>query len=456
MKLAGGRVTVRRYWDIPLQTPDGYTDQQLPDICDRIQELLLEAIRIRLRADVPVGTYLSGGLDSSGVTALVVQNFNNEVKTYGIRFDEDAFDEGKHQEDMVEFLQVRHRELLASNDRIGQVFPEVVWYCETPLLRTAPAPLYMLSGLVRENNFKVVLTGEGGDEVFGGYNIFREAKLRRFWAKQPDSTARPELIGRLYPYIFDEPRLKKTLQAFFARGLDRPDNPLFSHLIRWENTRKIKVFFSDEINNRIGDYNGYDEIRSLLPAAYQDWDGVTRAQYLEMILFLSNYLLSSQGDRVAMGHSLEIRLPYLDPNVMAFMGRVPSKWKIFGLNEKYVLKKSFRGIVPDSIAFRPKHPYRAPINESLLKGVSSDYTREMLSDRCLKEAGLFDKDRVGKLLKLLNRPGSGSEVNNMALVGILSAQLAHKQFVSEFPSMPDYTGSPDVVFDRSSGAGEPS
>ena len=456
MKVAGGQVTIDKYWDIPLHAPDEFIDLEPTEICERIQDLLLDAVKIRLRADVPVGTYLSGGLDSSGLTALVVQNFNNDVNTFGIRFEEDAFDEGEHQQNMVEFLKVRHKELLASNDRIGEVFPEVVWYSEKPILRTAPAPLFMLSGLVRENNFKVVLTGEGGDEVFGGYNIFREAKLRQFWAKEPGSTARPELISRLYPYIFDNPRLKKTLQAFFAKGLDQPDDPLFSHLIRWGNTSKIKMFFSDELKDRVGNYDGYGEVRSLLPPAYKNWDSVVKAQYLEMAVFFSNYLLSSQGDRVAMGHSLEIRLPYLDPNVMEFMGRVPSKWKVFGLDEKYILKRAFRGILPDSITARAKHPYRAPISGSLLKGPTSEHNRELLSENCLKESGLFDPGRVGKLIKLLEGPGSGSEVNNMALVGILSAQLTHKQFVDEFPGVPSFSGSPDRVFDRSSGSDEPS
>jgi asparagine synthase (glutamine-hydrolysing) len=449
LKVAGGRVTIDKYWDIPLHSPDEFVNFEPPEICERIQELLLEAIRLRLRADVPVGTYLSGGLDSSGVTALVVRNFNNRVNTFGVRFQEAAFDEGVYQNSMVSFLNVRHQELQASNDRIGEVFPEVVWYCEKPILRTAPGPLYLLSGLVRQNNFKVVLTGEGADEVFGGYNIFREAKLRRFWAKQPDSKARPELIGRLYPYIFNNPRGKKTLQAFFARGLDRPDDPLFSHLIRWANTGKIKTFFSDELKAEIGGYDGVGELRSLLPPAYHDWDVVAKAQYLEMVLFLSNYLLSSQGDRVAMGHSLEIRLPYLDPKVMEFMGRVPSKWKIFGLDEKYILKRSFRGILPDTITARAKHPYRAPISESLLKGSFAGRTRELLSESGLKRSGLFDPGRVGKLVKLLEGPGGGSEVNNMALVGILSTQLVHQQYVREFPAEPVHPGSPDRVFDRS-------
>jgi asparagine synthase (glutamine-hydrolysing) len=447
MKISGDRVDIGKYWNIPLSAPEECIDHPPEKIAATIQEKLLDAIRLRLRADVPVGTYLSGGLDSSGVTALVVKRFDSDVSTFGIRFEEHEFDEGHHQEDMVSFLGAHHHEIHADNRSIGTAFPDVVWHCEKPMLRTAPAPLFLLSRLVRDNHLKVVLTGEGADEVFGGYNIFREAKVRKFWAKQPDSKARPELIGKLYPYIFDNPRLKRTLQAFFAKGLDRPDDPLFSHMIRWDNTSRIKMFFSRELRDRIGDYDGRREVSRLLPNEYESWDCVVKAQYLEMVVFLSNYLLSSQGDRVAMAHSLEIRLPFLDPNVMEYMGRVPSKWKIFGLDEKYILKRSFKNVLPDSITARPKHPYRAPISESLLHADSAPYTRELMSAGALKRTGLFDAARVERLVTQLQRRG-GSEVNNMALVGILSTQLVYQDFVENFPRVPPHPTPPHRIFDR--------
>jgi asparagine synthase (glutamine-hydrolysing) len=448
MTVNADQIQIGRYWNIPLCAPEDCIDRPLDTIAAEIREKMLDAVRLRLRADVPVGTYLSGGLDSSGVTALVVQNFDSDVRTFGIRFEEDEFDEGEYQQQMVSFLKTTHSEIHAGNDAIGAAFPDVVWHCEKPVLRTAPAPLYLLSRLVREHDLKVVLTGEGADEVFGGYNIFREAKVRKFWSKEPDSKIRPELIGKLYPYIFQNPRLKKSLQAFFARGIDRPDDPLFSHMIRWNNTSKIKLFFSSDLRSRIGDYDGFREVARALPRDYERWDCVVKAQYLEMIVFLSNYLLSSQGDRVAMANSLEIRLPYLDPNVMEYMSRVPSKWKIFGLDEKHILKRSFRGVLPDSIASRNKHPYRAPISNSLLGTATAGYTDDLLSEKKLGAAGLFDPGKVGKLVELLRRPGGGSEVNNMALVGILSAQLVHDRFVANFPAGPAGPDKPARLIDR--------
>lgn len=325
-----------------------------------------------------------------------------------------------------------------------------MWHTEKPLLRTAPIPLLLLSRLVRDSGLKVVLTGEGADEVFGGYNVFREAKVRNFWARKPDSDKRASLISGLYPYIFGNPRLKHTLQAFFARGLDKPDEPLFSHMIRWANTGKLKAFFSKELQEQIGSYDGCEQVRANLPSCYESWDCVSKAQYLEMHIFLSNYLLSSQGDRVAMANSVEIRLPYLDPNLMEFMGRVPSKWKILGLNEKYVLKKSFRGILPESITSRSKHPYRAPIKQSLMNARTCEYVNEFMSAGALRKTGLFDSGKVERLMEKLLKVDNPSESDNMALVGILSSQLVHHKFIENFPDQSDHCSSVDLLIDRRS------
>ncbi len=452
LKTSNGKTTFRKYWDIPLHPRSEQSDLAPQEICGQIRELLQDAVRIRLRADVPVGCYLSGGLDSSGITALVVRNFNSDVRTFGIRFEGDGFDEGEHQSLMVSHLKVNHTDLRATEEKIGASLADCLWHCEKPLLRTAPVPLLLLSKVVRDGGYKVVLTGEGADEVFGGYNIFREAKVRRFMAKYPDSHKRAELIGQLYPYIFDNPRLKRTLQSFFAKGLERTDDPIFSHFIRWENTGRIKTFFSQDITDAIGDYDGYEQVRRSLPEAYERADDFSKAQYLEMAIFLSNYLLSSQGDRVAMANSVEIRLPFLDPRVIDLMARVPSKWKILGLNEKYILKKSFEGILPKEITSRPKNPYRAPIKQSLLNDKTAGYTQDMLSEKSLKTAGLFDAGKVTRLLRKAQAVGNLSEIDSMALAGVVSSQIVHRRFVQEFPARGAASVSPALVVDRRSEA----
>jgi asparagine synthase (glutamine-hydrolysing) len=448
MTVCRGKMEVRRYWDIPYYDKSERLTLSPREISEKAHDMLHEAVRIRLRADVPVASYLSGGLDSSGLTSLVVNNFNKDVRTFGIRFEEGAYDEGVHQQQMVSYLESNHSEITATNEKIGMALPDVLWHGEKPLLRTSPIPLYLLSKLVRENGLKVALTGEGADEVFGGYNIFREAKIRKFWSGQPHSKKRADLIGYLYPYIFQDHKLKLTLQRFFAKGLNKFNDPLFSHIIRWGNTSRIKAFFSDELKEEIGDYDVYDEVKRKLPEDYDNRDCLAKAQYLEMSIFMSNYLLSSQGDRMAMANSVEIRLPYLDPNVVDFMSQVPSKWKILGLNEKHILKKAFKKILPQTITTRSKHPYRAPITQSLLMGKATEYTSEMLSEKSLRNSGLFDPAKTKKLMTKIKSTGAANEVESMALVGILSSQLIHRQFVEDYPVKNYLPDSIDLLVDR--------
>jgi asparagine synthase (glutamine-hydrolysing) len=334
-----------------------------------------------------------------------------------------------------------------ANREIGKHVPEVVWHCEKPLLRTAPVPMFMLSDAVRRSGYKVVLTGEGADEIFGGYDIFREALLRRFWSRQPDSRLRPLLFGKLYPDIFNDPRLRSTLQSFFRKGFERHDDPFYSHRLRWENTSRNRMFFSEEMKRATLGHDGLEELERRLPDDFAGWDPLAKAQYMEMVLFLGNYLLSSQGDRVAMAHSLEIRLPYLDYRLVEFLGKVPAKWKIFGMREKYLLKKMYKDAIPESVVRRPKHPYRAPILEGLLTGEQEEI-RTALSESALRKAGVFDPMRVSRLLEKVRRAGQASEVEGMAIAGIASTQILSRQYIEEFPVTADYPLSPTVFVDR--------
>jgi asparagine synthase (glutamine-hydrolysing) len=452
LMVSNGRLQMERYWAPGFALPPDVVRSPVEELRERAHELLLDAVRIRLRADVTVGSYLSGGLDSSGVTALVAKNFDSRLRTFGIRFEDEAFDEGEFQRLMVSDLRVDHREIRATNADIASSFPDVIWHCEKPLLRTAPAPLFLLSRLVRENGIKVVLTGEGSDEFFGGYNIFREAKVRHFLARQPASARRALLLEQLYPYIFKNPALKSAKAAFFARGLDDRHDPLFSHRIRWDNTVRAKVFFSEDLRARIGESRVYDDIRGALPRDFSRWPILSQAQFLEISIFMSNYLLSAQGDRVAMAHSVEVRLPFLDHRLIEFLSRVPPTWKILGMREKHLLKNVFKGILPDAIVQRPKQPYRAPVSPSLLNEAARSYTDDLLSDGALRNAGFFDPGRVALLVGKARRSGALSEFDNMALAGILSTQLLHRQYVEQFPWRATKPAAPRICVDRLAGA----
>lgn len=438
----------KKYWDIPYYPKEARLTDDPQELSHNVGDLLKDAIRIQLRSDVPVGTYLSGGLDSSGISTLVAKHFNANVRTFGIRFEEANFDEGVYQKQMSSFLNVKHSELLASNSDIAKAFAELIWYCEKPLLRTAPAPLFLLSGFVRENGIKVVLTGEGADEVFGGYDIFKEALLRRFLARQPQSPCRRFPFKHLYPDIFKNERARKSLALFFGAAPDAEQNPFFSHTVRWENTSRSKIFFSNDLRQAIGNYNVYEDLKSLLPGDFSQRDCLSKAQYIEMVLFLSNYLLSSQGDRVAMAHSLEIRVPFLDHRLIEFMAKVPPIWKILGINEKFLLKKFFRGILPETIVGRTKHPYRAPIQQSLSSTSARGNINDHLSENALKRSGLFDPPKVQHLLNKMNANKSISEVDAMALAGIYSSQLLNFQFVQNRPDALHSPIHPSTIIDK--------
>ena len=451
MKLSRARREEVKYWNICAPVTAETEFQSIEDAGEKAAFLLKDAVRLRLRADVPVGAYMSGGLDSSIVTALTCRYFDNRLNSFSMAFEDQDYDERRFQARFLTRFGVDHREALIKTSSIRSNFPDTVWHCEIPVLRTAPVPLFMLSHLVRGSGYKVVLTGEGSDEVFGGYNIFKEAKVRAFCAKEPESVLRPLLFQRLYPYVFrDGSRIRAMLEKFYATGLDEPAEPFFSHRIRWRNGRKLRAFFSVEVSSAFSEKEAERNLLSLMPDDFARLDPLKRAQILEMWVFMSNYLLSSQGDRVAMAHSVEIRLPFLDHRIVEFGMRLPSRWKIRGLNEKYILKKAFGDLLPEDIIKRPKQPYRAPVREVFIGDREGDYVEEVLSEGSIKRAGYFDPKKVGFLVRKLRnaRPGYRNELDDMALAGIVSTQLVHFQFIEAFPYKRVEPIRPDTIIER--------
>ena len=213
------RVSCYWDWQFPESTLGARSEA---DCADELHALLVDAVRLQLRADVPVGAYLSGGLDSSIITAIIQRYTDTPLRTFSLTFDDAEFDESEHQRVMVEHLGTDHTSVRASRADIARAFPRTIWHAESPIVRTAPTPLMLLSGHVRASGYKVVLTGEGADEVLGGYDIFKEAKVRRFMARVPGSKFRPEIIRRLYPWMTHAPPAGNAFsQAFFSQGLDQ-------------------------------------------------------------------------------------------------------------------------------------------------------------------------------------------------------------------------------------------
>jgi len=431
MIIRNGNLQIEQYWDMVFSSD--LTGASFEEAMEGLKELLIDATRLRLRADVPVGAYLSGGLDSSVTTALIRHFSNSSLHTFSVSFEDKDYDESRYQKELAMVLGTEHHEVKCSYNDISSNFPKVIWHTEKPVLRTAPTPLFLLSRLVRDNNIKVVLTGEGADEILGGYDIFKETKIREFCARFPQSKYRPLLLKRLYPYLpAFQSQSNVYREAFFNEGLSDTSDPLFSHRPRWMTASKNKLFFSKELRERINGQTPEESLTMSLPKEFSTWPVLVRAQYLESRNLLPGYLLSSQGDRVSMGNSIEGRYPFLDHRVVEYCTRLPGHFKIKVLNEKYILKECMKSYLPKEIVKRHKQPYLAPDSKSFFhNGKADDYVEELLSEECIGKYGYFNPKPVRLLINKCKRGGVIGFKDNMALVGILSTQLLHRQFIEE-------------------------
>lgn len=428
MVVENGSSRVRRYWSANYSPEVLVSNDREQRLTDELLSLLLDATRIRLRADVPVAAYLSGGLDSTIITALAHRLVGNRLRSFSVGFEDSEFDESSFQKEASEFLNTQHTDIKCCYEDIARVLPEVVWNCEQPIVRTAPAPLYLLSRLVRQSGYKVVLTGEGADEMLGGYDIFKEAKIRRFWARNPGSRWRPLLLKRLYPYMDGIQRQPTAyLKNFFHVDEESAASSLFSHFPRWELTSKVKAFFSDEVRAELVNADAISDLQRQLPDSFAMLEPFNRAEYLEANYLLPGYILSSQGDRMAMAHSVEGRYPFLDYRVIEFAAKLPPNLKMKVLDQKYILKQAAKGLIPESIRNRYKQPYRAPDGKSLFKA-NPDYLADVLSEEQIRKNGIFDPQAVSALVTKFRSGRPTSVKDDMALIGIVSTQLLLHQF----------------------------
>jgi asparagine synthase (glutamine-hydrolysing) len=423
-------LVIERYWE--LQYGNWNNSPDLEKALEQFHELFYDAVKIRLRADVEVAAYLSGGIDSSSTVAYIKDIEPGILNTFSIGFTDKDFDETVHQDEAVSYLNTRHRSIICTADEIAETFPRVIWHTETPVTRTAPVPMYLLSKLVRNNNIKVVITGEGADEMLAGYDIFKEAKIRRFWASQPNSVIRPRLLTKLYPYL---PQMKQAnpaiLKMFYGYKLDETENPFYSHLLRWNNSNHILKHLSDQVKSELIGYSALEDLERKLPADFNKMDYLEKSQWLETSIFMSGYLLSSQGDRMAMANSVEGRYPFLDYRLIEFCNKLPGDFKLKGLNEKYLLKKLMKNRIPENIIKRSKQAYRAPIKSAFFLNNRPEFIGEMFSPAFFNKVGIFNYDSVSKLLIKIEKTNASSEIEDMILASVLSTHLVFYQFIEK-------------------------
>lgn len=425
-----GELTKRRYYQ--LDYPEARVEPVDP--LATLDHLMRTGVDLRMRADVPVGGYLSGGLDSSITCSLAAAASPHQLRTFSVSFDDPRFDESEFQQSVARAVGSLHAIEQIGNRSIAAAFPSVIRHTETPLVRTAPVPMYLLSKLTRERGIKVVLTGEGADELFLGYDLFKEVVVRRFCMRQPDSRTRPRLFDRLYPYLAAEGSKGGEFwhRSFLNAG--RPDDPLFSHMPRILLTSRIKEFYNPDFAVEASRGNVLDRLRDELPQRFGAWSAVNQAAYLEMVTLLSPYLLCSQGDRVGMAHAVEGRFPFLDHRLFEFAASLPTGSKLRGLREKHILKRWASRLIPPEVVSRHKQPYRAPDAPAFFADTAPAYVAEMLDSATVRERGYFSPGAVEGLVR---RCRSGRPLGfreNQALVAVLSTHLWDQEFMRNRPA----------------------
>lgn len=428
---------IERYWSWPIPSCQPILKlKNDEEYFEAFREQFSRAVLRQSMSDVEVASYLSGGVDSS----VMAYNLSEQLKsrhrklnTFSVVFDDPGYDESLAQSEVTQLLMTNHASRLVTRNDIADNFWDVVRYAEAPLFRTAPVPMYLLSKKVQQAGIKVVMTGEGADEILFGYDIFREAKIRRFWARNPNSRMRKELFKRLYSYLpqYKNDRYFNLLLDFYRSTLNVQNDQHYGMLVRWANGGALINGLSYEARQQAMNYASIAHLENWLPENYLSGNDIERTQMIENATLLSNYLLSSQGDRMTMAHSVEGRYPYLDLEFIKFASTLPERLKLRGLKDKFILRESYKEKLPNSIARRPKVAYQAPEMTSFFNsktGKPVDYVEELLSHSSVSQRGLFDPAYLQILLK---KGGVGQNARmgfreNMFFILALSTSILEK------------------------------
>ncbi len=401
-----GEVTIREYWDLRFpQEREAVYDRTPAEYQEELREILVQAVRYRLQADVPIGAYLSGGLDSSLIVGLIAAN-SQPMDTFSIDFTDSAFSEGKFQRLMAERIRFPHHEIRFGSEEVQRCLADVIWHAETPLKEAYDTACYALSAKVQDRGVRVVLSGQGADELFAGYAGYRFDAFRRAGRKRaamsPEAARVEESLWGDPDFVYEKPQLafrevKKRL--FSARLAERHDSFDFSR---------------QGVVDR-------DKLAGL--------HVLHRRSYLDFKLRLTHHLLADHGDRMALAHSVEARFPFLDVHLLDLVTRIPPDLKLHDFEEKYLLKKVAEEYVPREIIQREKFPFSAPGSPALLQS-GAGWIQDLLSRERIAREGYFDADEVERLKQLYGTPGFRLSIpyEDDLLMVVLSFNLFKERF----------------------------
>lgn len=417
---ADGRMATRGYWDIPL--PDSSMNLSESDCCERLRDLAGRAVRQRLVSDVPLGVLLSGGIDSSAVLALMAEAVPpREINTFTIGFKEKSYDESPYARLVAESLGTNHHEEILSATQAGDLLPHIVSRLDEPMADPSIVPTYLLAEVTRRH-VTVALGGDGGDELFGGYEYFLAFLLANHYLEIPHLIRKfcIEPLRCLLPMStgYVSPR---HVVAKFLLGIHAPT---------WLRTQIWLGAFTPELQETLWQAplhealradNLYAESRGLYQG-YLAKEPISRVFYLFARQYLLDYILV-KVDRCSMMHSLEIRAPFLDTALMEFVYRLPYQMKIRNGKRKFLLKKAFRDILPRKIIRRKKRGFLIPTNP-WLKGLLRPLVDDLLGEGWLRQQGLFKPEVIQRLIKEHNN-GAADHRKEIWTLLILQLWLNH-------------------------------
>ncbi len=388
-----GEIKTRRFWNLTWQKSS--TNLSLSDSAKELRELLADAVRMRLVADVPLGILLSGGVDSSTVAAFATQFSSEKVKTFSIGFEEDSFDESKFARQVANHLQTEHYEEKLSVEKASDLISEIGTWLDEPMSDGSLIPTLLLSKFVRKH-VTVALGGDGGDEIFAGYPMYFAHKVANFYNGIP-GVLRNNLIE---PIVNNLPVSNKNLSFDYKakRFVRAAKYDLVTRHHSWfgsfsidEQTQLLSKDVLAQTSNDI-----YKDAKNLLEICDAE-NEIEKMQFLDINFYMAEDILT-KVDRASMSVSLETRAPFLDPRVAQFAASIPLEYKLKGNKGKYILKKAVEPLLPKNILHRPKKGFGIPIAE-WLKGRLNPLMHDMLDETRLKNQGLFDEKFVQKLIK---------------------------------------------------------
>lgn len=388
-----GEIKTRRYWNLTWRK--SATNLSLSDSAEELRELLADAVRMRLVADVPLGILLSGGVDSSTVAAFATQFSTEKVKTFSIGFEEDSFDESKFARQVATHLNTEHYEDKLSVEKAADLISEIGTWLDEPMSDGSLIPTLLLSKFVRKH-VTVALGGDGGDEIFAGYPMYYAHKVANIYNGIP-SVFRNNLIE---PVVNNLPVSNKNLSFDYKakRFVRASKYDLVTRHHSWFGSFSLdeqqKLLSKDVLAQTSDDiYKGAKDLLEICDAE----NDIEKMQFLDINFYMAEDILT-KVDRASMAVSLEVRAPFLDPRVAQFAAQIPLEYKLKGNKGKYILKKAVEPLLPKNILHRPKKGFGIPIAD-WLKGRLNPLMHSMLDAKRLKEQGLFDANFVQKLIK---------------------------------------------------------